>query len=71
VVVAKAADVECDVIHTTNGHPHDAIISTAKSQGCDLIVMASHGRRGLTGLLIGSETRKVLMHTDIPVLICR
>jgi len=70
-LVANAAGVECDVVHTTNGHPCDGIISAAKSQGCDLSVMASHGWRGLSGLLIGSETKKVLTHTDIPVLVCR
>ena len=51
--------------------PYDAIIETAKSQGCDLIVMASHGRSGLTALLLGSETQKVLTHSTIPVLVHR
>ena len=51
--------------------PHEAIIRTAREQRCDLIVMASHGRRGISGLLLGSETQKVLTHSTIPVLIVR
>ena len=68
---AKAAGVPCEVIHTTVGHPYKAIIDTATSRNCDLIVMASHGWRGLTAMLIGSETKKVLTHTGIPVLVYR
>lgn len=48
-----------------------SIIAQAKKNGCDLIVMASHGRRGLSGLILGSETNKVLTHSKIPVLVCR
>jgi len=51
--------------------PYDAIIRIAGEQRCDLIVMASHGRRGISGFLMGSETQKVLTHTTIPVLIVR
>ncbi|MEB3194140.1 MAG: universal stress protein [Cyanobacteriota bacterium] len=51
--------------------PYRAIVETAKRQGCDLIVMASHGRKGLSGLLIGSETQRVLLHAPIPVLVVR
>jgi nucleotide-binding universal stress UspA family protein len=68
---AKAAGVACEVVHTNVGHPYKAIIDTATSRNCDLIVMASHGWRGLTGMLIGSETKKVLTHTNIPVLLYR
>ena len=50
-------------------HPYQAIIDTAQQAGCDLIVMAKHGRRGLDALLIGSETQKVLTHTRLPVLV--
>ncbi|MHB8666187.1 MAG: universal stress protein [Burkholderiales bacterium] len=50
---------------------YDAIIRSAREQHCDLIVMASHGRKGISGLLLGSETQKVLTHTTIPVLIVR
>ena len=51
--------------------PYEAIIECAKRQDCDLIVMASHGRRGLSGVLLGSETQKVLTHTAVPVLVYR
>jgi nucleotide-binding universal stress UspA family protein len=52
-------------------NPWEGILKTAKSKRCDLIVMASHGRRGLSGLLLGSETVKVLTHSKVPVLVCR
>ncbi len=68
---AQAAGVECDVVSITNDHPYDAIISTAQARGCDLIAMASHGRRGIEGMLIGSETQKVLTHSTLPVLVFR
>jgi nucleotide-binding universal stress UspA family protein len=51
--------------------PWEGILKAAKAKRCDLIVMASHGRRGLAGLLLGSETTKVLTHSKIPVLVCR
>ena len=51
--------------------PYEAIIGTARDKGCDLILMASHGRRGLQALLLGSETHKVLIHSKIPVLVYR
>ena len=51
--------------------PHEAIIDAAKDKGCDLIVMASHGRRGLNAVLLGSETQKVLTHSSIPVMVYR
>jgi nucleotide-binding universal stress UspA family protein len=51
--------------------PWEGIVRAAKAKKCDLIVMASHGRRGLAGLLLGSETTKVLTHSRIPVLVCR
>lgn len=66
-----AAGLACDA-HTVEAlHPWEAIIEHAKTQGCDLIVMASHGRRGMSALLLGSETQKVLTHTTIPVLVVR
>ena len=52
-------------------HPWKAIIDTAKTHACDLIVMASHGRRGVSALLLGSETQKVLTHSKVPVLVVR
>jgi nucleotide-binding universal stress UspA family protein len=51
--------------------PHRAIVEAAKRHGCDLIVMASHGRKGLTSLLLGSETQRVLLHASVPVLVVR
>ncbi len=73
-VAAKAAD-EADLsftsVKTTDPQPWSAIIKVARSRKCDLIVMASHGRRGLSGLLLGSETTKVLTHSKVPVLVVR
>jgi nucleotide-binding universal stress UspA family protein len=68
---ATAAEVACDTVAVIHDHPYEAIISTAVNKGCDLIVMASHGRRGLQGVLIGGETQKVLTHSRIPVLVYR
>lgn len=67
---AKASGVPCETVEVEDDHAYRGIISTAKTKGCDLIVMASHGRRGMTGLLIGSETQKVVTHTTTPVLVC-
>jgi nucleotide-binding universal stress UspA family protein len=66
---AKAAGVVCETIQTEHDHPYKAIIDTARSKGCDLIVMASHGRHGIAALVLGSETVKVLTHSNIPVLV--
>ena len=68
---AKAAGVVVELIRESNDHPWEAIVDTAKAKGCDLIVMASHGRRGVSGLVLGSETQKVLTHSTIPVLVVR
>jgi nucleotide-binding universal stress UspA family protein len=68
---AKAAGVPCEVIRVMHDHPYQAIIEHANARGCDLIVMASHGRRGMAALVLGSETTKVLTHVRIPVLVCR
>lgn len=68
---AAAAGVACSSKRVTSSHPFEAIIETAREMKCDLIAMASHGRKGLKGLLIGSETQKVLMHSQIPVLVYR
>ena len=70
----KAADEEgvlCDIEIVVSDHPYQAIIRTAESRGCDLIMMASHGRHGVQAVLLGSETQKVLAHTRIPVLVYR
>lgn len=68
---AQAAGVDCDTLLLTNDHPWEAIIEAANTKGCDLIFMASHGRRGLSALLLGSETARVLTHTSVPVLVYR
>lgn len=68
---AKEAGVECRTLSVSHDHPYEAIIDTAKEAGCDVIAMASHGRRGVKGLLMGSETQKVLTHSTIPVLVYR
>ncbi|MBO9329706.1 sulfate transporter [Achromobacter sp. HZ01] len=68
---ARHALVPCNAIVTVNDHPHQAIVETAQSQGCDLIIMGSHGRHGMTGFLLGSETQRVLAHTRLPVLVYR
>jgi nucleotide-binding universal stress UspA family protein len=63
--------VACSVVHVVDDHPYKAIIETANAEGCDLIFMASHGRRGLSAVVLGSETTKVLTHSKTPVLVCR
>jgi nucleotide-binding universal stress UspA family protein len=68
---AKDADVKCDSFHVTSDHPYTAIIQTARERNCDLIAMASHGKKGVKGLVLGSETWKVLTHSQIPVLVFR
>jgi nucleotide-binding universal stress UspA family protein len=68
---AKQAGIRCETASTTSDHPYEAIIQAAETRGCDLIMMASHGRRGVQGILLGSETYKVLTHSRIPVLVCR
>ena len=68
---AKEAGVSCDSTFVSSEHPYQAIIDTAREKGCDLIMMASHGRRGVRGLLLGSETQKVLTHGKVPVLVYR
>jgi nucleotide-binding universal stress UspA family protein len=69
--LARAADVACEAEHVTSDFPADAILETAKRRKCDLIFMASHGRRGLSAVLLGSETQKVLTHSKIPVIVYR
>ena len=69
--LAKQTGIACDTIHVKDRFPADGIIETAKTRGCDLIVMASHGRRGLTRLLLGSQANQVVTHSTVPVLICR
>jgi nucleotide-binding universal stress UspA family protein len=68
---AATAGVPCDLVHEVHEHPYEAIIAAADAWGCDLIFMASHGRRGMSALVLGSETTKVLTHSKIPTLVCR
>jgi nucleotide-binding universal stress UspA family protein len=68
---AQAAGVAGEMVHVEHEHPYRAIINTADSKGCDLIVLASHGRHGISAIVLGSEKVKVLTHSKIPVLIHR
>jgi nucleotide-binding universal stress UspA family protein len=69
--MASASDVPCQTMTALSFDPSDEIIKAAKQQGCDIIFMASHGRRGLDRLLLGSETQKVLAHSTVPVMVFR
>jgi nucleotide-binding universal stress UspA family protein len=69
--VGQAAGVACETVQVEHEHPYQAIIDTAQSKNCDLIVMASHGRHGISAIVLGSETVKVLTHCKIPVLVHR
>ena len=68
---ANSAGVACDVLHVEHEQVYQAIIDAAEARRCDLIVMASHGRRGVSAVVLGSETVKVLTHSKIPVLVYR
>ena len=68
---ADEAGVPCETEVVLSDHPYEAIIRASETKGCDLIMMASHGRRGVQALLLGSETQKVLTHSKIPVLVYR
>jgi nucleotide-binding universal stress UspA family protein len=68
---ARAAKVRCDTRTKTAGQPWEAILSAARSAGCDAIVMASHGRSGIGGVILGSETTHVLAKSKIPVVVVR
>ncbi len=69
--IAKQAGVECDTRHQEDHWPYDGIIKAAEQCGADLIVVGSHGRRGIEGLLLGSQAMKLLTHTKIPTLVIR
>jgi nucleotide-binding universal stress UspA family protein len=69
--IAATQGIACDTVSVEHEHPYAAIIETALARGCDLIVMASHGRRGISALVLGSETVKVLTHGKTPVLVHR
>jgi nucleotide-binding universal stress UspA family protein len=68
---AETAGVACDLVRVEHGQPYKAIIQTAENRKCDVIVMASHGRRGLSAIMLGSETMKVLTHSTVPVIVVR
>lgn len=68
---AKAQGVACETVHVADMHPAEGIVATATNKGCDLIVMASHGRRGLSRMFLGSQAAKVVTLSKVPVLICR
>jgi nucleotide-binding universal stress UspA family protein len=68
---ASKAGVACDTLHVKDQYPAEGIVEAAKARGCDLIVMASHGRRGLSKLLLGSQATRVLTLSEVPVLVCR
>jgi nucleotide-binding universal stress UspA family protein len=67
--MAERIGLSVELLHVPNSHPATAIVETAKSGGCDLIVMASHGRRGLRKLFLGSQTSEVLVNGSVPVLV--
>jgi nucleotide-binding universal stress UspA family protein len=69
--MAKKIGIACATLHSKDKHPAEGILETAKERGCDLIVMASHGRRGISRMLLGSQTTEVLTLSAIPVLVCR
>ena len=69
--VAKAKQIACDALHVADRYPVEGILETTKDKGCDLIVMASHGRRGIARVLLGSETIRVLTLSPVPVLVIR
>ena len=68
---ARNAMVKCDCVSVVSDSPFEAIIAAARERGCDLILMASHGRRGMSAVVIGSVTQKVLTHCTTPVLVMR
>jgi len=69
--LAREAGVQVETLRLSNDHPWEAIVQAAKDKRCDLIVMASHGRRGVSAVVLGSETHKVLTHSTVPVLVVR
>ena len=69
--IASETGVACEMLHVKDRRPAEGIIETTKANGCDLIVMASHGRRGLSRLVLGSQANEVVTHSTVPVLVCR
>ena len=71
VKLAQSQGVNAETLHVADQHPAEGIIATSTNRGCDLIVMASHGRRGLSRLMLGSQAYEVLSHSTVPVLVVR
>jgi nucleotide-binding universal stress UspA family protein len=71
VDIARKVGIQCETLHVKDQLPAEGIVETARSLGCDLIVMASHGRRGISRMLLGSQATKVVQLSAVPVLICR
>ena len=69
--LAREAGVQVETLRLSNDHPWEALVQAAQDKRCDLIVMASHGRRGVSAVVLGSETHKVLTHSTVPVLVVR
>ena len=69
--VAEEARVKAETVHIKNSYPADGIVATAEQRDCDMIIMASHGRRGFSRLLLGSQANEVVTHSAVPVLIWR
>jgi nucleotide-binding universal stress UspA family protein len=69
--LAREGGVQVETVRQSDDHPWEAIVRTANEKHCDLIVMASHGRRGISAMILGSETHKVLTHSPVPVLVVR
>ena len=69
--MAARIGVACDAVHVKDQYPAEGIVEEAKALGCDLIVMSSHGRRGIAKFVLGSQATRVLAHTTVPLLICR
>lgn len=69
--LAKSHGVSCELLHVQDRHPAEGIVAAATDKGCDLIVMASHGRRGISRMLLGSQANEVLTHSKIPILIVK
>ncbi len=69
--LALEGGVDCDGVHASSDRPYEAILEAVAQRGCDLVVVGAHGRRGLQGALLGSETTKILTHSKVPVLVYR
>ncbi len=69
--ISQRIGIACETVHVKDQFPAEGIVEEAKARGCDLIVMSSHGRRGLAKFVLGSQATRVLTHSDVPMLICR